>query len=214
MNSALELKSYLKIGGANITTIIYFVRHGESPKEGNERTRALTEKGKQDALKVAESLKDEGIEVFASSPYTRAVETIRGLAEHAGKEVDEIEDLRERVFVSGDARISDKELLPLLKKSFADPNFCLPGGESNAACQKRAIAVLEDLLKTYQGSKIAIGTHGAVMTLMMGYYDSQYGLDFLLQSSKPDLYRMEFKGSKLIGVERLWMNPGKNGYST
>lgn len=105
---------------------------------------------------------------------TRAVETIQGLAEHAGKEVDEIEDLRERVFVSGDARISDKELLPLLKKSFADPNFCLPGGESNAACQKRAIAVLEDLLKTYQGSKIAIGTHGAIMTVSMvwiSYYN-------------------------------------------
>ncbi|PAF21617.1 histidine phosphatase family protein [Terribacillus saccharophilus] len=197
-----------------MTTSIYMVRHGESPKEGNERTRGLTDKGKQDAIKIAGSLKEEMIEVFVSSPYTRAVETIRGLAEHAGKKVDEIEDLRERVFASGDTRISDKELLPLLKKSFADPNFSFTGGESNVACQKRAIAVLEGLLKIYQGSKIAIGTHGAVMTLMMGYYDSQYGLDFLLQSSKPDIYRMEFNGYKLIGVERLWMNPRKNGYST
>lgn len=186
-----------------MTTIIYMVRHGESPKEGNERTRGLTDKGKQDAIDIAKSLKDEGIEIFVSSPYTRAIETIRGLAEQAGKEVQEIEDLRERVFVSGDTRMSDKDLSPLLKKSFADPNFSLTGGESNAACQKRAIAILEDILKTYQGSKIAIGTHGAVIALMIGYYDSQYGLDFLLQSSKPDIYKMEFSNDKLLGVERL-----------
>lgn len=61
------------------------IRHGESPKVGNERTRGLTDKGEQDAIKVAESLKEEGVEVFVSSPYTRAVETIRGLAEYAGK---------------------------------------------------------------------------------------------------------------------------------
>lgn len=193
-----------------MTTIIYMVRHGESPKEGNERTRDLTDKGKQDAKKIAGSLKEEGIDVFVSSPYKRAVETIRGLAEQAGKEVAIIEDLRERVFVSGDTRISDKELLPLLRKSFADPNFSLPGGESNTACQKRAVAVLEDLVITYQGSKVVIGTHGAVMTLMMGYYDSQYGLDFLLQSSKPDVYKMEFNSLELIGIERVWNCPSYN----
>lgn len=179
------------------------VRHGESPKEGNERTRGLTDKGKRDAIKIAESFKEEGIGVFVSSPYTRAVETIRGLAEYAGKEVEKIEDLRERAFTSGNTRISDKELLPLLKKSFADPNFSLPGAESNAACQKRAVAVLEDLLRTCQGSKIVIGTHGAVMTLMMGYYDSQYDLDFLLQSTKPDIYRMEFNGNDLSKINKL-----------
>ncbi|AAP10126.1 Phosphoglycerate mutase [Bacillus cereus ATCC 14579] len=32
------------------------------------------------------------------------------------------------------------------------------------------------------------------MTLMMGYYDSKYDLNFLLQTSKPDIYRMEFNG--------------------
>ncbi|MFP7254413.1 histidine phosphatase family protein [Terribacillus goriensis] len=186
-----------------MTTIIYLVRHGESPKQGNERTRGLTEKGKQDALKIAESLKDEGIEVFASSPYTRAVETICGLAGHAGKEVEKIEDLRERVFTSGDTRISDEELLPLLKKSFADPNFSLPGGESNADCQRRAVAALEDILHVYKGNKIAIATHGAIMTLMMQYYDTRYNIDFLMKTSKPDIYKMEFRHDKLLGVERL-----------
>nr|WP_318540488.1 histidine phosphatase family protein [Terribacillus saccharophilus] len=186
-----------------MSTIIYMIRHGKSPKEGNERTRGLTDKGEQDAIKIADSLKEEGIEVFVSSPYKRAVDTIRGLAEHAGNKVEKIEDLRERVFTSGDTRISDEKLLPLLKKSFVDPNFALPGGESNAACQKRAVAVLEDLLHVYKGKKIAIATHGAIMTLMMEYYDTRYNIDFLLQTSKPDIYKMEFTNDKLLGVERL-----------
>ncbi|PWN11852.1 histidine phosphatase family protein, partial [Bacillus thuringiensis] len=85
-----------------------------------------------------------------------------------------------------------------------DPDFALTGGESNVDCQKRAIKVLKELLNTYQGQKVVLGTHGAVMTLMMGYYDSKYELNFLLQTSKPDIYRMEFNGQELVEVKRLW----------
>ncbi len=33
-------------------TYVYMVRHGDSPKVGNERTRGLTNKGKMDAQRV------------------------------------------------------------------------------------------------------------------------------------------------------------------
>lgn len=186
-------------------TYIYMVRHGESPKTGeNERTRGLTEKGKQDAKRITELLKGEGIDVFVSSPYSRAILTIQELADLAGKEVLHFEDLKERKFDAGTQRISDEELIPLLEKSFKDANFALPGGESNIDCQCRAIKVVKELLSDYKGKKIAIGTHGAVMTLMMGYFDSRYGLEFLRQISKPDVYRMAFKGEDLVEVKRLW----------
>lgn len=181
------------------------VRHGESPySEGNERTRGLTDKGKADAKRVAELLKSEEIDIFTSSPYQRAILTVEELAQHAGKEVILFEDLKERVFSTEDYRIPDEELMPLLDRSFAEPSYALPTGESNAECQQRAVTVLQQLLRTYQGQKIAIGTHGAVMTLMMGHYDPQYDLNFLLHTSKPDVYRMEFHGEALVGVERMW----------
>ncbi|HEK9099153.1 histidine phosphatase family protein [Bacillus pfraonensis] len=186
-------------------TFIYMVRHGESPKtEGNERTRGLTEKGKLDAYRITDILQREGIEVFVSSPYNRSILTIQGLAKRLGQDVVVFEDLKERVFSAGDKRISDKELMPLLKRSFSNPNFALMGGESNAACQGRAIRVLKELLNTYRGQKVVLGTHGAVMTLMLGYYDIQYDLNFLLHTSKPDIYRMEFHGQELVEVKRLW----------
>ncbi|MEH7459174.1 histidine phosphatase family protein [Bacillus sp. JJ1127] len=188
-------------------TFIYMVRHGESPKtEGNERTRGLTEKGKLDTYRITDILQEEGIDVFVSSPYNRSILTIQEFAKHLGQEVLVFEDLKERMFSAEDKRIIDEELLPLLKKSFSDPNFALTGGESNAVCQDRAVKVLKELLKTYRGQKVVLGTHGAVMTLMMGYYDNQYDLDFLLHTSKPDIYRMEFNGQELIEVKRLWEN--------
>ncbi|WP_025678162.1 histidine phosphatase family protein [Paenibacillus polymyxa] len=186
-------------------TFIYMVRHGESPKtEGNERTRGLTDKGKSDAYRITELLKGEGIEVFVSSPYQRAILTIQELARRSGQEVLVFEDLKERIFLNEDHRMPDAELFPLLDKSFSDPNFALQGGESNTVCQNRSIAVLKELLKTYRGQKVALGTHGAVMALMMGYYDKQYDLNFLLHTSKPDIYRMKFNGQELVEVKRLW----------
>jgi len=190
---------------ATMTTFIYMVRHGESPKtEGTERTRGLTDKGKIDAIRITELLKNEGIEVFVSSPYQRAILTIQELARCSGKEVFVYEDLKERVFLNEDKRMPDDELIPLLEKSFSDPSYALEGGESNINCQNRAIKVLHELLEIYKGQKIALGTHGAIMTLMMGYYDEQYDLHFLRQTTKPDVYRLEFNNKELVQVNRMW----------
>ncbi|MCI1590540.1 histidine phosphatase family protein [Heyndrickxia oleronia] len=185
-------------------TFIYMVRHGDSPKEGNERTRGLTEKGKLDAQRIAEVLKDEGINTVISSPYSRSILTVEPLAKQIGQEVLIIEDLKERIFTAENERISDSELFPLLEKSYVDPNFSLKGGETNAECQKRVVKVLKEILNTYIGKKVVICTHGLVMTLMMGDYDLSYDLTFLHNTSKPDIYRMEFNGQELVKVNRLW----------
>ncbi len=42
------------------------------------------------------------------------------------------------------------------------------------------------------------------MTLIMNHYDTKYDLDFLLNMSKPDVYRLDFNGTELIEVIRLW----------
>lgn len=181
------------------------VRHAESPKEGNERTRGLTVKGYTDGQRVTDILKkDKKIDVVVSSPYMRSISTVKELAKQIGQEVLVFEDLRERHFSSKDRRLADKELRPLLEESFLNSNYSFEGGESNDECQKRAINVLKVLLDTYRDKEIVIGTHGAVMTLMMRYFDSTYDLDFLHSTSKPDIYRMEFIEQELVNVKRIW----------
>lgn len=187
-----------------LNTFVYMVRHGDSPKVGNERTRELTEKGLEDAQRVTELLKSESINAVVSSPYLRSILTVLGIANHIGQEVIVYEDLKERRFSSDSNRVTDKELAPLLEKSFADWNYSLDGGESNAECQHRAIKVLQELLTVFKGKNVVIGSHGGVMTLMMGHYDRKYDLDFLHSTSKPDVYKMEFASNELVDVQKLW----------
>ncbi|MGW5983044.1 histidine phosphatase family protein [Bacillus mycoides] len=188
-----------------MNTYIYMVRHGESPKlEGNERTRGLTEKGILDAHRVTEILETEGIDTFISSPYKRAMLTIEKSANYHEKEIVVYENLKECRFLSEDKIISDKEVYPLVKKMFSNPAFTLTGGESYVDCQRRVVKILKEILMDFQGHKIVVGTHGLVMTLMMNYFDNQYGLEFLMNTSKPDVYKLEFKDEQLINVERLW----------
>lgn len=184
-------------------TIIYMVRHAESPyTEGNERTRGLTLEGKKNAGKITELLKDEGINIIISSPYARAILTVEGLAEALELDIQIFEDLRERHF--SDCIITDEEFMPAMKRMFDDPTYALPGGESNTVCQNRSVGVITYILEEYKGKKIAIGTHGNVMTLMMNYFDSTYGWDFLNQTKKPDIYKLFFKDLELKEVKRLW----------
>ncbi|MRN56107.1 histidine phosphatase family protein [Paenibacillus monticola] len=190
-----------------MTTYIYFVRHSESSKsEGNERTRGLTDKGKLDSRKITELLKNEEIDTFISSPYSRAMMTIEEVAQQSGKEILVFEDLRELVFSREDMVIPDKEVYSLVNKMFMDPNYKEPYGESINDCQRRSVARLKEIIKNYKGQKIAIGTHGLVMTLMMRYFDDQYGYEFLMKTSKPDVYRLEFNGEELVNTQRIYKN--------
>ncbi|HDR7517588.1 histidine phosphatase family protein [Bacillus mobilis] len=196
-----------------MSTYIYMVRHGESPKlEGNERTRGLTEKGHMDACRVTDILKEERIDAFISSPYNRATLTVEKAADFYEKEIVVYENLKECMFSNEDQIISDKEVYPLVKKMFSDPDFALKEGESYKDCQRRVVKVLKEILMDFQGQKIVIGTHGLVMTLMMNYFDNQYGFEFLIHASKPDIYKLEFKDEQLMNVERLWIGDRKNLY--
>ncbi|ALP38227.1 2,3-bisphosphoglycerate-dependent phosphoglycerate mutase [Paenibacillus sp. RC73] len=186
-------------------TYIYFVRHSESSKsEGNERTRGLTKKGKFDSHRITELLKDEGISVFISSPYIRAILTIEELAQQSDKEILVFEDLKELVFSREDTIIPDKEVYSLVSKMFKDPYYKEPFGESINDCQRRSVTRLKEIIMNYKGQKIAIGTHGLVMILMMRYFDDQYGYEFLMKTSKPDVYRMEFNDEELIDTQRIY----------
>lgn len=186
-------------------TEVYFVRHGESSKlEGNERTRELTAKGHTDAERVAELLSGLPVDVLLSSPYRRAVQTMEPLARRAGKEIFCHEGLRETVFAGEDRTLNDTELLPAVRRMLSDREYSLPGGESASAAQKRAVAALEQLFVEYQGQNLAIGTHGLIMTLIFQYYDSRYDWDFLMKTTKPDIYRMTLSGGKPVDLTRLW----------
>lgn len=184
-------------------TRIYMVRHADSPYVfGQERSRGLSEQGNHDALKVADLLDPYEIHYICSSDYARAVQTVKHLASRKNLPIVEYEELRERPIKGIDA--SWEELLIAIERSFHDLDFALEGGESTREVQSRALPIIEKLLSEHNGKNIVIGTHGNIMTIIMNYFDNNYGYDFWKSTSKPDIYEMIFLGNELKGINRLW----------
>lgn len=65
---------------------VYLIRHAEPDfNVHDDKERPLTKRGKESCKKVIEYLQDKEIDVIYSSPYLRAVDTIRPFAEEQGK---------------------------------------------------------------------------------------------------------------------------------
>lgn len=78
-------------------TVVYFVRHAESNYNNHDDLlRELTEKGLKDSKLVTQFLSDKEIDIAFSSPYKRAIDTIRDYAESSGLEIHIENDFRER----------------------------------------------------------------------------------------------------------------------
>lgn len=188
-----------------IKTIVFFVRHAESPyRPGEESSRGLSQKGRLDANRVSEILANEAINSFISSPYVRAIHTIKSLAGKFKKEIILEEDLRERRLIGDNYEITKDEFMEEKRKVFEDWEYSLPGGESSKQAQERAIKVLLKILDDFKGKNIVIGTHGDIMTLMMNYFDKKYNYEFWQSTTMPDIYELEFVGISLKKVRRRW----------
>jgi 2,3-bisphosphoglycerate-dependent phosphoglycerate mutase len=183
-------------------TIIYFIRHAESQYiEGQERLRGLSEQGIRDALQVQQTLQNEAIDVFVSSPYERAVQTIKPLAEDMRKEIVIVEELRERTI----GELGGLNFQKAKQNVYQDFQLAFAGGESSAEAQTRGAQALGILLEEYKGKTVVIGTHGDIMTLMLNHFDpQQYNYEFWQSTSMPDIYKAEFEGKRLLRVTREW----------
>jgi len=183
-----------------VGTVIYFVRHADSPYvEGQERSRGLSERGMKDALSVRNILVDEGIDVCISSPYERAIRTIRPTADSCGMEVIVEEDLRERKI--GD--FAPSSFLEAKQRVYDDFNYSFPNGESSYDAQSRALTTLKQIIKNYYNKKVVIGTHGDIMTLMLNGLNQYYGYEFWQSTSMPDIYKVYLNDLEIVELKRL-----------
>ncbi|KWX74170.1 histidine phosphatase family protein [Paenibacillus jilunlii] len=182
-------------------TIVCLIRHAESLYvEGQERERGLSEQGKSDAVRIKSILQKQPIDLFVSSPYARAIQTIQPLAEVQQNEILLMENLRERTI----GNIAELSFVEAKRRVYQDFAAVFEGGESSAEAQARAVGEFKLLLEKYEGKTLVVGTHGDIMTLLMNYFDCQYGYDFWQSTTMPDIYRLEFKGRMLAQVRREW----------
>ena len=78
-------------------TEIYFIRHAE-PNYNNhdDLTRELTKKGLVDRELVTNYLSDKNIEIVLSSPYKRAIDTVKHFADKYNMIIENMDILPQR----------------------------------------------------------------------------------------------------------------------
>ncbi|WP_353948365.1 histidine phosphatase family protein [Sporolactobacillus sp. Y61] len=110
-------------------TIIYFVRHAESDaRVHNDRCRPLTGKGLKDRTLVTDFLQDKDVNTVFSSPYQRALDTIRHFTDKKGMPIHHVPGFRERTIGQW---VDDFQ--SYAKRQWADFQYKLPAGK---ACRK------------------------------------------------------------------------------
>lgn len=183
-----------------MNTNVYFVRHAASTYTPEEITRPLSEKGIKDAERVTRLLSKEVITHVISSPYKRALQTIKGTADHFGFNIIIEEGFRERKLADSPVNNFEEAIL----KVWESFEFSFPGGETGHAAQYRGVQALKEALKKYSGGNIVIGTHGNIMALIMNFYDKRYNYEFWKSLNMPDIYKLSFHNEKLEEVKQIW----------
>lgn len=184
-------------------TNIYFIRHAESkykPDDDNY-SRPLSLKGKENAERLVKYFSNINITKVLSSPYHRAVQTVKGIADEKDLEIDLIDDFRERTVAH--RYLSDEEFIEFVEKQWNDFDYSLAGGESFNQVQERGIAAFEEAIQQYVGENILIGTHGTWLAVILNYYDNRYDLEFWKTLKMPDAFLLNFTDGKLNYIKHL-----------
>ncbi|MBA4494480.1 histidine phosphatase family protein [Paenactinomyces guangxiensis] len=175
---------------------LYIVRH--CCAEGQEPEASLTAEGQVQAKKLLSFFAGIKVDQIISSPYVRAIESIRPLAEERNISITTDQRLIER-------RLCGRKLpdwLERLQETFEDPDLCLEGGESSRAAMKRVVPVAEELLCREDGNSVIV-SHGNLITLLLKHFDERFGFEEWKKMSNPDVFRITVSGGEQK-VERLW----------
>lgn len=202
-----------------VVTNIYFVRHAQPDISiKDDMLRPLTEKGMADTKRVTKVLKDRNIKAIYSSPYKRAYDTVKDLAEVTRLEINIVEGFRERkvdnVWVDDFKAFSWRQ--------WEDFNFKLECGECLREVQERNIAALNDVLKNNlgwsqkgtearlckQGSNIVVGSHGTALSTIINYYNPDFGYEgfWSIVDKMPYIMCFKFKNMEFFSMEEIIMN--------
>ena len=89
-----------------------------------------------------------------------------------------------------------------LKITFQDFDIIYDGGESSNEALARAICAANEILSTHI-KRVAIVTHGNLLSLMLHNFDKTYGFDVWKSLTNPDVFLLTFKSDK-VKIKRLW----------
>lgn len=183
-------------------TTVYFVRHAEPDyKNHNDMERPLTLKGKEDSKLVTDYLKEKEIEIVLSSPYVRAVQTVKDYADSYGHTITTVSDFRERKIDSDWIEDFNR----FAEQQWKDFDYKLSDGESLREVQIRNVDALRQVIKEYPDKNIVIGSHGTALSTIINYFEPSFGFSHFqkIRTIMPWIVKFTFQGDELVHIEEI-----------
>jgi 2,3-bisphosphoglycerate-dependent phosphoglycerate mutase len=170
-------------------TRLILVRHAKSlPDPARpEPEWPLSDLGRQQALQLVPVLSEAGVNRLVSSPYVRAMETLRPFAEAVECPIEVHPDLRERRLTA--AWIDDLE--PELLRMHADLAYAWPDGETGHEAAQRMSAALLQIGRQRPGACVAVATHGAIICHLLRSLGADLDPDYWRRVRNPHLFEFE-----------------------
>lgn len=175
---------------------IFIVRHCKA--EGQDPAAELTIEGVNQASQLAEYLKNQDIDCILTSPYKRALDTVAPLSNMLNLNCSIDKRLEERI-------LSSKHLdnwMELLRNTYIDMDIVYEGGESSREAMNRAIEVIKEVLES-EYKNVVVVTHGALMSLILNFFDNSFGYENWSQLTNPDIYLLRIENND-CHIKRVW----------
>ena len=188
-------------------TEIVFIRHAQSDASVKDAaSRPLTPDGHEKAHLLAEHFKDTSFDAVYSSPYLRAMDTVRPLCLEKSLPLKKDDRLREWM---GGRPFPEEMFFERMQRLFENPGDCEGGCESMRALEKRMHECTLQLINRHPNERIAAATHGLALSALIRHYWPQFGYeDFKnLLPSTPYLAHATFDGDHCAGMH--FLNPFK-----
>jgi 2,3-bisphosphoglycerate-dependent phosphoglycerate mutase len=176
---------------------IFAVRHCKA--EGQERTAALTTEGMEQAQKLVPFLDQFEFDAVFSSPFKRALDTIKPYAAYKSCHILTDERLTERILSAE----NHPDWLSMLERTYKDEHLKYPGGESSFEAKERIRTFLADA-EANSYSNLLVVTHGNLLSLLINMFDSSFGFGEWKLLSNPDVYLINT--SSKSSVSKLWVS--------
>jgi len=182
---------------------VYFVRHAKPDFSiVDDYSRPLTEEGCKDCKKVTEFLSEKSITKVFSSPYKRAVDTVKDFAESLDLNIHIVDDFRERKINNG---LWIEDFNAFSKEQWNNFDYKLPGGECLNEVQERNIKALMSVLEENIDGNIAIGCHGTALSTVINYFDNRFNFSEFdrIKNIMPLIVCFTFDGRDIKKIEEF-----------
>lgn len=176
---------------------LYFIRHSiRDISYRHDESAPLTEDGVRLALDLVEIFKNKEIVQIYSSPFKRALDTVKPIAEDKGLKIEIVDNFYERTVGDWIDNFSE-----FAERQWKDFDYKLENGESLNEVKQRIVPAFEDIINKSEGDLIICGHGTSFSVLFHEITNGKFGYKQFSEMQMPDVFVHEIGSTSISRLQ-------------